>query len=146
MRDSIINKETANKVIKLTSNIVKKEDLDFYWRVWEKDISIYVNRLRLIEFENMEKVLDAGSGMGQWTVSLSLINKYVCSIEINENRVNVIKNITKLLDINNVEILNQSIEDIEYPDKSFDGIFCYSVLYLSDFKKSLNEFARLLKI
>ena len=69
----IINRQIIDK---LTSEL-KDNDADFFKRVWNTNIEIYSNRLKAIGFENQEKVLDAGFGMGQWIIALSELNTNV---------------------------------------------------------------------
>jgi ubiquinone/menaquinone biosynthesis C-methylase UbiE len=47
--------------------------------------------------------------------------------------------------ITNIEISQQSIEAIDYPGQHFDGIFCYGVMMMTDYRKALREFYRVLK-
>ena len=118
---------------------------DFCKRVYSTDPSIYSQRLRKIGFVNKERVLDAGSGFGQWSLALSELNKQVASLEYLEARVNVSKDIFTLLNKENIEVRQGSIENLKYDDNCFDAIFCYSVIYLTDWKKTLSEFYRVLK-
>jgi ubiquinone/menaquinone biosynthesis C-methylase UbiE len=120
-------------------------DLDFYRRVWTTDLNLYRRRLKAIEFVGMENVLDAGSGMGQWTLCLSESNKHVQSIDVCPARVRASQAIMNELGVRNVEISQGCIEETGYADNIFDGVFCYGVLLFTDHRKVCQEFYRILK-
>jgi SAM-dependent methyltransferase len=90
-------------------------------------------------------VLDAGAGFGQWTVCLAEENLQVESSDYSTIRVATVQAMIPELAIDNVTASRQSIEALDYPDRAFDGVFCYGVLFLADFRKALQEFARVLK-
>jgi len=56
-----------NKLLDIIESSAKSltgNDLAFYRRVWKTDLEIYRERLRAIEFLDLENVLDAGCGIG----------------------------------------------------------------------------------
>lgn len=118
---------------------------DFCLRVYDGDFDIYIRRLKAIDFCKQNKVLDAGAGFGQWSFALSKLNDEVVSIEYDKNRVKLSNNLKSKLKIKNITFSEGSIEDIQYPENTFDAIFCYSVIYQTNWKKSLKEFYRVLK-
>jgi ubiquinone/menaquinone biosynthesis C-methylase UbiE len=120
-------------------------DAEFFKRVWSSDLTKFKNRIEAIQFTNKERVLDAGFGMGQWAVELSKLNKHVYGVEFAENRVDAVNEIVEFLNIKNVNFVQGSIEELPYEDNYFDAIFCYGVIFCTDYKKSLNEFYRVLK-
>lgn len=124
---------------------LEKSDFEFFCRVWEQKTNIYEDRLKAINFIDKEKVLDAGCGLGQWSVALSKLNKKVYSFDISDNRVNVVKELIKTYNINNIDIELGNIENLEFQNDYFDSIFCYSVIFLTNLKKSLQEIYRVLK-
>ncbi|HMO18890.1 MAG TPA: class I SAM-dependent methyltransferase [Oligoflexia bacterium] len=127
-------------------NILDGNDADFAKRVWSTDPEIYLNRLKAINFNNFDKVLDAGCGVGQWTLALSKLNKSIEAIEYCPNRFSFCKNLVTELNFKNVNFTEGSIESLPFDDAHFDAIFCYSVIFLTDFKKALKEFSRVLKV
>tara|TARA_B110001452_G_C15238747_1_gene428915 strand:- start:5 stop:748 length:744 start_codon:yes stop_codon:yes gene_type:complete len=131
--------------IKKISKELKGNDLEFFQRVWSSDLQLYSNRIKAIDFIDKSKVLDAGFGMGQWLVPLSKMNKEVHGIEFSSTRVKVVKKLIEALDIRNTTVCQGSIEDLPYENNFFDAIFCYGVLFCTNFKKSLKEFYRVLK-
>lgn len=134
-------KEVINKV----ANDYEGNDKEFFLRVWNTDMDIYANRLKAIGFTGKEKVLDAGFGTGQWLIALSELNKEVHGVEYSQVRVDATQKIVNALNISNTKLSCQSIEKMDYEDNSFDAIFCFGVIFITDFKKSLTEFKRLLK-
>jgi len=127
------------------SKELKGNDLEFFQRVWSSDLQLYSNRIKAIDFIDKSKVLDAGFGMGQWLIPLSEMNNEVHGIEFSSIRVKAVKKIIKDLEIRNITVCQGSIEDLNYEDNFFDSIFCYGVLFCTNFKKSLKEFYRVLK-
>ena len=120
-------------------------DLVFYRRVWSTDIDVYRARLKAIGFMGMQNVLDAGCGMGQWTICLAELNEKICAIDYSSKRIEIVRQLTDKFEMTNIETKCNSIDSLDYPDNYFGGIFCYSVLYMTDYRKSLQEFYRVLK-
>jgi SAM-dependent methyltransferase len=141
----MVPEDKLPEVIEFASRLLSGSDLAFYQRVWRTDLETYRSRLRAIQFEGLKNVLDAGCGMGQWTLCLSGLNHHVCAIDSSANRVETVRGILQGLGVSNVELRAQSIEALEFPDQYFDGIFCYGVLMMADYRKSLREFYRVLK-
>jgi SAM-dependent methyltransferase len=121
------------------------DDRDFFLRVWSADPDIYRKRLRAIGFTGLGDVLDAGCGFGQWTVPLAKGNRRVAAVDVSDVRIRVLTDVAAHFGIENIEAAASSIEAMPYADSSFDGIFSYSVLYFTDFRKSTAEFSRLLR-
>jgi len=118
---------------------------EFFKRVWSTNGEIYTNRLRAIRFENLDNVLDAGFGFGQWTIRLANLNNYVQGIELEECRVKVVNSAAKYFKKNNLDVCKGSISYIPFKSNFFDGIFCYSAIYFTDYQNTLDEFFRVLK-
>ena len=135
-----MNTKFENRVQGLSGN-----DKSFYERVWNTDQVVYEDRLKAINFQGLNHVLDAGFGMGQWLPSLAKLNKNVEGVEYDKIRFNTVCNIVSDLQIKNLDLKSGSIEELDYKDNSFDGIFCFSVILCTDFKKSLRELYRVLK-
>jgi SAM-dependent methyltransferase len=131
--------ETANEFL------TPGNDYNFCVRVWNIDSKIYVNRLNAIGFSGMKNVLDAGFGLGQWTLAIASVNDNVEGIEFDENRYNFVTNLFTKQGFNNISLKLGSVEQLPYEDNSFDGIFSYSVILCTDYKKTLEEFYRVLK-
>lgn len=117
----------------------------FFRRCWQEEPDIYLNRLRAIGFKDKENVLDAGCGIGQWTTCLAQLNKKVTAIDIDKDNLSLSKEIQDKLGVENVIFVVENVSKMSFKDSSFDGIFCYSVIYLTDYLKTLKEFYRVLK-
>jgi len=134
--DELIEKNTSNL------NGFEKE---FFKRMWSSDEQIYIDRLQAIGFENLNNVLDAGCGFGQWTIQLSKLNKNVQGVELVKDRIKTTNNIKKFYNKKNLNVYEGSISKLPFKSNSFDGIFCYSAIYFTDYEETLKEFFRVLK-
>lgn len=135
----------TNKVEELSGIFTKDVDKDFSKRVWNSDPSIYTSRLRAIDFQGMKKVLDAGCGMGQWLYALSQINDHVTGVEYDKQRSDFTKKLMGSIAETNTRVMQGSVEQLDFPDDTFDAVFSYSVILCTDYRKALKEFYRVLK-
>ena len=94
---------------------------------------------------DLEWVLDAACGYGQWTYPLAELNKNVIGVEVDESRIHATRDILENMDVSNVNLEQGDIEDLDLPHEKFDGIFCYSALMFTDYPKTLRGFYNLLK-
>jgi len=120
-------------------------DREFFQRVWATPLERYRNRLQAIGFARKREVLDAGSGMGQWSVALATLNLRVTSVEFAHDRVRACRTLFKELNLTNTRLVRASVTSSVLPSATFDAIFCYSVIMLTDYRATLREFHRLLK-
>ncbi len=117
---------------------------DFFRRVWTPGLGVYEKRLDALGFRGKKHVLDCGFGMAQWMVCLADANTKVSGLEYEASRVAAAKAITEGVGIRNVELTQGSSEALPYPDATFDAVFCYGVLFLTDLRKSLDELRRVM--
>lgn len=110
-----------------------------------KNLDFYKKRLSMIGFERLPKVLDAGSGIGQWSVALSYLNKYVEAIDISTQRVKFASSMAQISHVENCSFQVGSLESLPYDNETFDGIFCFGVFMFTDTERTLQEFKRVLK-
>ena len=120
-------------------------DRDFFRRVYQTDPEIYQRRLKRIGFIGKDRILDAGSGFGQWTIALAELNGQVEAAEISRERLEASRAIASHCNANNIRFLNRSIERIEVPDEYYDAVFSYSTIYDTNYEMSLKEFHRVLR-
>lgn len=120
---------------------LKKSDRSFIESVYSKNQKIYKDRLRSIDFQNKDSILDFGSGYGQWSLSMSELNNKVYSLEVSTKRLEISKLIFDSMGKNNIVSIN-SIDTINH---KLDAIFSYSVLQCLDFKQKLQDFFNWLK-
>jgi len=135
----------------ITESIIKKlpfkneNDRIVFNRVYGKSLTLYKNRLKILKMTKKKKILDAGCGFGQWTLGMSELNEEVYSIDLDYNDLLITKIISQSVDKQNISLLSGSIEELPFSDNSFDAVFSYSVLYYTDFKKTVKEYYRVLK-
>jgi len=105
----------------------------------------YADRIKYHGLTGNSFVLDAGCGMGQWTSALSLEKSKVIGRDLNQGRLEVGRKLLESLHIKNTQLFLGDIENINYPDNTFDLVFCYGVFMFTEMPKTLSEFARVLR-
>jgi len=141
----MVDKTKLDFAIKKAESVLEGFELEFFKRIWNSDLDKYKKRLQAIGFQNQARVLDAGFGNAQWTLCLAEMNKHVEGIEYTESRVKVGQILKQELAMHNINLAQGSIDSMPYEDNSFDAIFCYGVIFLTDYRKSLSELYRVLK-
>jgi SAM-dependent methyltransferase len=131
--------------VESAAHLFQGSDSEFFRRVWRTGLGVYRARLAALGMRGHDQVLDAGSGMGQWTVCLAEANEKVHGVDLNLDRVRATAMVTGALGLRNVRMSCQVLERLGYPNESFDAIFSYSVLHLTDYRKVITEFFRVLK-
>ena len=126
-------------------NVLDSNDIEFLFNVWSTDPAVYEHRVKRVGFSGLDRVLDAGCGMGQWTHALAKRNSFVYGVDFSLPRTTIAANINYKLGSANTAFSAQSIEKLAFRDGSFDGIYCYSVIYTTDYRAALQEFRRVLK-
>lgn len=140
-----LQNEDLNKIKQIGIELLSGIELEFFTRMWDTNYNTYENRINALKFNSLNKVLDAGCGFGQWSIPLCMLNKQVYSVDVNSKRINVLKRIKKELGLTHLKISNQSIQKLNFKNDFFDAIFCYSVIYFTEYEKTVSEFYRILK-
>jgi len=137
----------TNDSKKLSANFQFNSEIDkqFFERVYSTPSWVYKNRLSLLKINNKNNILDAGCGFGQWSLALSSLNKKIHAIDADFDKITIAKSILQLNNKNNISYHVGNIECLPFNDQIFDAIICYSVIYRTDYKKSIKEFFRVLK-
>jgi SAM-dependent methyltransferase len=138
-----LNIKTA--LISASKSLISARDKDFLRRVFSQDISFYVQKLKGLKFFGFDRVLDAGSGFGQWSIALSGLNNHVVGVEINYRRLFTAQQILRAIRDCSIDFLQSSVEILPFSNNSFDAIFCFSVVYDTNYPKVFKEFYRILK-
>ena len=120
-------------------------DAGFLQRVYSDGLDKYKKHLARIGFVGVESILDAGCGFGQWTFAMAQTSKHVIGIDIDSERLSVCAQLASINNFKNVEFRRASLEDIPDFEETFDAVFCYSVIYLTDYHKVFRNFFRILK-
>lgn len=124
---------------------LSENDTGFLQRVYSSGLDKYKERLARIGFVGKERILDAGCGFGQWTFAMAQTSKQVIGMDVDSERISVSTQLASTNDFKNVEFCRASLEDIPDFEESFDAVFCYSVVYLTDYQKVFRDFFRILK-
>ena len=120
-------------------------DAGFLQRVYSGGLDKYKERLARIGFVGVERILDAGCGFGQWTFAMAQTSKQVIGVDVDSERLSVCTQLASLNDFKNVEFHRAGLEENPDLKETFDAVFCYSVVYLTDYHKVFKNFFRSLK-
>ena len=92
-------------------------------------------------------ILDIGCGSGVPTMELArLSNGEIIGMDIDQDMLDVLRGKVERARLSDrVKIMNRSLFDLAFPDKSFDIIWAEGSINVIGFKKGLQEWKRLLK-
>lgn len=135
----------ANEIIEKYKEVLGNNDFLFLKRIYSSESILYENRLKAIGFENMNSILDAGCGFGQWSLALANLNEKVYSTDLSPIRLVIGKEMATHQKKKNIKFMYASIEKQPFEDEHFDGVFCYGAIFLGDPVATLKEFYRILK-
>jgi len=121
------------------------EKTHYQIELFNRSLDYYTSRIKMLDFTNKERVLDAGCGMGQWAIAISDLNKYVEGIDIHSTRLLSGKSIAQSMNRKNICFQYSATEELPFQNDTFDLIFCYGVFMFTDMKKTLKEFYRVLR-
>jgi SAM-dependent methyltransferase len=103
----------------------------------------YHARLQRLGFRG-KHVLDAGCGAGNWALALARQFEQVTALDNDPGRLNVVKGMAARFD-GVIQTRLGSVEEIPFSSNTFDALFCNGVVFLTRYRRSLSEFARVLK-
>ena len=116
----------------------------FCQRVFKSAPEIYQTRLRAAGVTGLDRVLDAGCGFGQWTIQLAELNNKIYATDVDENRLRFLELLSER-ENKKISIEQAKVSDLPFADEFFDGLFCYGVIFMDDWRKALREFYRVLR-
>ncbi len=119
-------------------------DTGFLQRIYSDGLDQYKKHLTRIGFVGVERILDAGCGFGQWTFAMAQTSKQVIGIDVDSERLSVSTQLASINNFKNVEFRRASLENIPNFEEAFDAVFCYSVVYLTDYHRVFRNFFHLL--
>jgi ubiquinone/menaquinone biosynthesis C-methylase UbiE len=90
------------------------------------------------------RVLDAGCGAGTWALALARVFSEVEALDTDPKKIDVLNVLAKHFD-GRIRTTVGSTEALPFPDRSFDTVFCSGVIFLTDYKKTMAEFVRVLE-
>jgi len=134
-----------NESLTTHANRIGYNDRLFIQRIYGEGLVKYQDRLSAIGFSENHHVLDAGCGYGQWSLALAEMNTQVSSCDISPLRIDFLSYLAKKLGVANLDLQVSVIDILPYPDACFDAVFCYGVIFLTPWRRSLAELARVLK-
>lgn len=103
----------------------------------------YQRRLENLGFTQLETVIDAACGIGQWASVLGTLNNRVHAFDFDARRIELARIMHGQAE--NITFDQAAMESSRLPDTCANAIFCYGAFMFSDMDRSLAEFWRLLK-
>lgn len=108
--------------------------------------SYYERRIaRYSQGSPADVMLDAGCGIGQWSVAGAMRFKRVLGIDIDERRLNLARALADSSQARNTDFACCSLEALPIPDATIDFIVCYGVVNFTKVDQVFGEFLRVLK-
>jgi ubiquinone/menaquinone biosynthesis C-methylase UbiE len=126
-------------------NCLSEYERSFFQGELQRSLDYYIRRLKALGFQKMQRVLDAGCGIGQWAIALSSLNKHIDGVDINIERLLISNILANSLEKTTCAFRYSFLESLPFEPETFDGIFCYGVFMFTHMPKTLSEFFRVLK-
>lgn len=137
--------EAVDRIADHGNLLSSANDKAFFRRVFSRRMAEYINRVRAIGFSGLDCVLDAGCGFGQWSLALATVNNNVVACDSSPVRVEILRSLAGALKLPNIEVAQAALPSLPYRDAMFDAAFCYGVIFLTPWRRSLEELRRVLK-
>lgn len=135
---------TLRELIDSQKSVLDNKSHVFLENVYSKREEEYSTRLRRWGFEGKSRVLDAGCGFGQWTTAMATINDQVVAIDVSLDRTRFVSLARDVNNLDNIYVTQGRLDALGFGPGSFDAVFCYGALFLTDWKNTLKEFSRVL--
>ena len=110
-----------------------------------RPLDVYVRRCRAMGLAGLGTVLDAGCGMGQWSIAASMCNDAVRGFDLDSVRLFTARAVAEHLGRSALSFTYGSLNAIPADDSSADAVLCYSVLMFADMDEALREVRRVLR-
>ncbi len=136
----------VESILERNQELIAPPSLSFAERVWNTNMERYLKRLRAVQLDGLDRVLDAGCGFGQWSWALSLLNQRVEACDLASERLLLAQEIVKALEESaQIHFQYGALESLPYPKAYFEGLLCYEAIHASSWRESLAEFSRVLR-
>lgn len=114
--------------------------------VFRHPMSFYRDRIDLIGAAGFARVLDAGHGFGQWSISLAEKNGHVTGIDHNKPRCDISLVLKEHYGVENFDVVCEGLDKLDerFNPESFDMIWCWGVIMFTNRRKVMKSFNRLL--
>ncbi len=110
-----------------------------------RPLDVYVRRCRGMGLAGLGTVLDAGCGMGQWSIAAGMCNEVVRGFDLDSVRLFTARTVAQNLGRVGVSFTYGSLHTIPADESSADAVLCYSVLMFADMDEALREVRRVLR-
>jgi ubiquinone/menaquinone biosynthesis C-methylase UbiE len=104
---------------------------------------------RVADLRGGQRVLDLASGSGQPALTAARLVKpggTVVATDLSEEMLRVARRKANMADLDNVEFKVMDMENIDFPDDSFDSVICrWGLMFSPDPARALSEIRRVLK-
>lgn len=117
----------------------------FMSRVYASGLDRYRRRVAAVGLAGRRQVLDAGCGLGQWSLALAASCGAVTGVDVAPERIAACRSMSRSLGRGNCAFLVGSLEQLPFPAGLFDGAISYSVLYFTDYPRAIAEIGRVLR-
>lgn len=145
MLDSLNSEVFSALVGEIQSRLeLTENDKSFLGRVFSTDLEAYAEQLVRLGFAGNTRVLDAGCGFGQWSLVLANLNEKVVGLDSSSTRTEFLSQLAAAIGQRNIKTAVGALESLPFRNRSFDAIFCFGTVFLTDWTKALDEFARVL--
>lgn len=128
----------------INKNITDNELREFTLFEFSHGYQNLLNMINKLNFKG-ENVLDVGCGVGNWSIPLSEVFKKVVAIDKNRERLKIAKKIFKHFNLNITTKRLDIEKKLPFKENSFDLIFCNGVIFLTNYKKTINNLIKYLK-
>jgi len=111
----------------------------------ERPLGYYEARIERLGLAGAGVVLDAGCGIGQWSLALALHNDEVHGIDRVPERLAIGELLARAHGADNVHFTDGDLEGLPYADATFDAVVCYGVFMFLQQERAMCELARTLR-
>ncbi|MGE0385660.1 MAG: class I SAM-dependent methyltransferase [Gammaproteobacteria bacterium] len=136
---------TFQGVLARYSDLLGDNDSRFLRRIYAGGLDRYRERIAAVGFTGHSAVLDAGCGFGQWALALAACNASVVGVDVGAIRLRFLSDLSAAAGVDNLQVRHASLDRLPFDEARFDAVFCYGVVFCTDWKRSLAEMLRVVR-